>query len=380
MKTCVVCGGEIHEGQDDLRAGYHDDDSDCLAIALIRAELAEGRLAKASAKIKKDEGAGEEAAFEEYAAMSRLINDDPITWLKRYSDLVRRAGDEMIRANAAEARLAEVEALLEEATALLAEVADEEEGDRIVIHSSLRPDSRDIICRPDYSVRPLHELVDEIEQYAGILRGITLFDLEHIMGPVRYLVERIGTAEARVFELENGSGRAIADIEPLYTGHKTEKGEDIIGITLSDWNWLYRRQLRLESELADSEQRRDKLLIRLMARVTECEEIEVALAWHPMTEAPSRSEPAYQLAAWSGDEWYYATAYWHRYADLLDDDEGIERFLAGEYEWFQFYGEEPHPFDTSRFSLWREVYAAPPPPQLPPWADRSLPDGASLAV
>jgi hypothetical protein len=87
-----------------------------------------------------------------------------------------------------------------------------------------------------------------------------------------------------------------------------------------------------------------------------------ARTWHPMTEPPPSSEPAYLVAAWSGDEWYYTTAYWHKYHDLIDDEESVGRFMTGEYEWFQFEGQEPYPFDASRYSLWRAIHNEPPPP------------------
>ena len=111
-----------------------------------------------------------------------------------------------------------------------------------------------------------------------------------------------------------------------------------------DRSLLFRRIFKLDDGLKDT---RDL--------------IKELVAWHPMTEPPPSSKPVYLLAAWNGDEWYYTTAYWHKYHDLIDDEESVGRFMTGEYEWFQFYSQEPHAFDASRYSLWRAIHDAPPP-------------------
>ena len=105
---------------------------------------------------------------------------------------------------------------------------------------------------------------------------------------------------------------------------------------------------------------------RITRELRECREklaeLEDEQRWRPMTEVPTDIKPAYLLARQYEDEadWYYHSVYWCRYSDLLDDnDESIERFMDGEYGWFVFYGEEPHPFDASSYTFWRKIYPAP---------------------
>jgi len=80
--------------------------------------------------------------------------------------------------------------------------------------------------------------------------------------------------------------------------------------------------------------------------------------WNPIDVKPTDTKPAYLLAFVSNDggaDWYYRSAYWHRFNDRVDDDE-IDRYLEGEFEWFQFYGGEPHPFDATEARYWCAIY------------------------
>lgn len=80
--------------------------------------------------------------------------------------------------------------------------------------------------------------------------------------------------------------------------------------------------------------------------------------WNPMDALPEDTEPAYLLARLDidgGADWYYRSAYLHRWDDIIDDDDA-ERFMAGEFEWFEWIGGEPFPLDTSRYQFWCAIH------------------------
>ena len=69
---------------------------------------------------------------------------------------------------------------------------------------------------------------------------------------LRMTNDALNTAHGDLMEMarryDDESGRAIGEIEPLYTGRKTDTGEDIVGIPLSDWDAIARQIRRMNQE------------------------------------------------------------------------------------------------------------------------------------